>query len=83
LVPDVAAARHCIGRRVDVRWARSILQHNQGEGLMKRTTKHMPAADRRPEHTRILTGADLAQVTGGDVYMHDPKGSNNRLNEGG
>jgi hypothetical protein len=47
---------------------------------MKRTTKQ-PTTDRRANRT--LTSTDLAQVSGGDVYMQNPKGSNNRLNEGG
>jgi hypothetical protein len=55
------------------------------EGLMKRTTKHTPAtvtSDRRPDHTRVLTDADLAQVSGGDIYMQNPKGSNNPVGGG-
>jgi bacteriocin-like protein len=42
---------------------------------MKRTSKQ-PTTDRQPAN-RTLTTTDLAQVTGGDIYMHDPKGSNN------
>ena len=42
---------------------------------MKRTKQ--PRSDRRPEGTHRLTEADLAQVMGGDVYMHHPRGSNN------
>jgi bacteriocin-like protein len=47
---------------------------------MKRTTKQ-PTTDRRANRT--LTNTDLAQVTGGDIYMHDPKGSNNSPGGGG
>jgi hypothetical protein len=29
-----------------------------------------------------LHEGDLAQVAGGDVYLHNPRGSNNRLGDG-
>ena len=44
---------------------------------MKHTT-HKPQT---PASSRILTTADLARITGGDVYMHNIRGSNNRLDE--
>lgn len=45
---------------------------------MKRTTTQTQGPDRRPARERIaLAAADLAQVTGGDVYLHTPRGSNN------
>src|SRR5215470_3684340 len=54
------------------------IQPSQGEVSMKRTTKQTQGPDRRPAGERIaLATADLAQVTGGDVYLHTPRGSNN------
>jgi len=45
---------------------------------MKRTTKQTQGPDRRPAGERIaLAAVDLAEVTGGDVYLHTPRGSNN------
>jgi len=43
---------------------------------------------RQNERARVATlrdvqDAELAQVIGGDVYLQYPRGSNNRLNEGG
>jgi len=30
----------------------------------------------------VVTDLELAQVAGGDVYLHNPRGSNNRLGDG-
>lgn len=33
----------------------------------------------RPKHLQPLAPAALAPITGGDVYMHNPRGSDDRL----
>jgi hypothetical protein len=48
---------------------------------MKKTTKRVMPIDLMT--TRQLATADLQQVVGGDVYMHEPKGSNNSNSGGG
>jgi hypothetical protein len=46
---------------------------------MKRMKQQEREQDQRRGHRCArLTDADLAQVSGGDVYMQYPKGSNNR-----
>jgi len=48
---------------------------------MKRTKQR--EQDQRSGHERVhLTEADLAQVVGGDLYMQNPRGSNDRLGSG-
>ena len=42
---------------------------------MKHTTQKLQA----PAPSRILTSTALARITCGDVYMHNPKGSNDRI----
>ncbi|HEX7839216.1 MAG TPA: hypothetical protein VF469_17180 [Kofleriaceae bacterium] len=50
---------------------------------MKRT-KQSREQDRRSGHMPVrLTQADLARVVGGDLYMQNPRGSNDRLGSGG
>jgi hypothetical protein len=49
---------------------------------MKRTRQPLRVQGQRPADERTLTLADLAQVIGGDVYLHNPRGSNDRLDAG-
>jgi len=44
---------------------------------MKRTSKQVRRAQAITGQVRELDRTDLVQVTGGDVYLHNPKGSNN------
>lgn len=51
---------------------------------MKRAKQDEPAKARRGiVELRELVAADLSKVVGGDIYMHDPKGSNGGLSGGG
>jgi hypothetical protein len=51
---------------------------------MKRTQQRKPAtAHQGIDERRELVAAELSKVIGGDVYMHDPKGSNGGLSGGG
>jgi hypothetical protein len=35
-----------------------------------------------PQVVKVVTEGDLAQVAGGDLYLHNPRGSNDRSNGG-
>jgi hypothetical protein len=35
-----------------------------------------------PQVVTVVAEGDLAQVAGGDLYLHNPRGSNNRSNDG-
>ena len=50
---------------------------------MKRTTKQVPRAQAISGQVRALDRTDLVQVSGGDVVLHDPKGSNNLVGGSG
>lgn len=46
------------------------------EAAMKRTTKQEQRRQRFDGVARGLAEAELARVTGGDLYMQNPRGSN-------
>ena len=49
---------------------------------MKRTRQQGHASG-EPHGVKSLNDVELTRAAGGDVYLHNPKGSNNRLDEGG
>jgi hypothetical protein len=51
--------------------------HPHEEAAMKRTRKQdQEQQPRRVGTARGLAQGDLAQVVGGDLYLHNPRGSN-------
>lgn len=50
---------------------------------MKRTKQQGQGQSGEVRGLKSLNDVELARAAGGDVYLHNPRGSNNRLNEGG